>query len=642
MTHIDSIPPSSPSLPGVGELHTAKVPEDRGGKGRVSGSQLSSTVEGMPTPLFNRSVAEELLEKRWAMPTYTERLQSLIRSRVQGAGVVQPIRLERTLENGTVEMREDDFANLIGELGRDVGANIYDQLKTFRNIFGAPFAIHEAWVKGGEAQKKAGKISGLFDEYRQLAQSIHRTVALANMLMELGELRDAATDTYKAGDVKKALEDLLKDEKKVSSQLRVDGKAAMKALQEIAKQDSESSVAGAAVEGLIETLIKDFQAIRGTQKKALCEAFIDIKLVEAGIALPGSQGERADIESQYPSVFEKEVHKHLASRALNTHTARHFAGKLAWAGALLLIESVKLVSVFFKILSVFRIPGTFATAKALGALCDVLRAGLYGESFTIDAQKAYKSYGIAKETGEYLSELEKVGKMPKASVSSIVQDLGIQKFELKALAKGIKRQQDLISGALATVSTGIMLGGVVISIGFIVLKVLAFAGLIAGGVVAFASPIGGVFFVAGLTVSLGYGIYSMARWVHNKYNESSWNACLREVNEKGKPNDKAEVAKRSALYQKLYAKAETLNLSGADAHEYVHRRALSRVLQHDKVLLVDTLYERLRDSDDTEVRSLLSRLKVMDPAMMQNVARADEAQKELVIDHLNKALGFAI
>lgn len=231
--------------------------------------------------------------------------------------------------------------------------------------------------------------------------------------------------------------------------------------------------------------------------------------------------------------------------------------------------------------------------------------------------------------------------MAKANVTAKGGGLGPKNFELQALAKGIKRQQDLIGGALATVSTGIMLGGVAISIGFIVLKVLTFAGLIGGGLVAFASPIGGIIFVAGLTVALGYGLYSTARWVHNKYNECRWDACLREVTEKGEPNDTAEVSERSALYQKLYAKAETLNLSGADAHEYVHRRALSRVLQHDKVLLVDTLYERLRDGNDKEVRELLGRLNVMDKEMMEDVARADETQKGLVVDHLYKALGFA-
>ncbi len=586
-------------------------------------------------PLFKRAIAsEKILKKKWEEPSYWKRFNLLIKTNSRKKNSFEGGRLIPNSEAKNL-IRRDTFYDLGKDLMNDLGSFSYDWIKTFRNILGAPIALYESLKKDRAARKSISKLSGIHKQYYQLQQTIQLSLNIDQFMLSINEKNDELT----ASSLKKLL---LALNKKIPEHKQVLSAKSIEALQQLnkfAKAKPDSKIELAALEKILEQLIGAQKELIHTQTEALFFEFLKIK---NNLLNKETNSETIEkLKTQYKPIFEEELNQFIDKYTIKINETKNISEKIKFFSAILISTCLKASSIFFKILGLLGIPFALGIGRTIQSFCTILEAGISGKSLHIDSQKMLSSYQLKAKTSEFLQRYIKndlIEKKPPTDEGATWEQLNY--LETKAILKSIKKQQSLVEKSLKFIYSSLSLSAAFTTIALMTLKIALLLGISVGVIVSMANPITLGLIGASLATAVIYSFYSCTRWLNNTHLQYKWEASLQECLTLSYPNNEKELKQRSTLYKHLYSKALEKDLSPQKAHFYVYKKCLSKALQYDKTLLVESICERFLDETDKDIESILLQLNLMDEPLIRHLRHLKKDQKIHIIEQLNYALGF--
>ena len=171
--------------------------------------------------------------------------------------------------------------------------------------------------------------------------------------------------------------------------------------------------------------------------------------------------------------------------------------------------------------------------------------------------------------------------------------------------KAIQKQQKSFERFVNLAHKGLGIISTILAATTVTIAVLAATGVVSGMALAVLSPVGWGLGIIGLGVTLTYGSFYLARYFHNYYKQGLWETCLENA-QKGPITSDADLTSRGKVYEALYKSAQEKIQSGGMKIEntpeainaYIQKRALSRLLQLDSSLLLESIYESIAKEEN--------------------------------------------
>lgn len=314
---------------------------------------------------------------------------------------------------------------------------------------------------------------------------------------------------------------------------------------------------------------------------------------------------------------------------LTEKVQKNVLARLGWSLIMLTAETLAMIAKLVKLLALIRIPFAYALGESIQGFAHLLRAGLQIQSQASGVFAVSRAFGNAAKANEVLKN--------NSAIRARESSTNLEDIEKKAVLKAIKKQQQSFERFVNLADKGFNIASTLLAATTVTIAVLAATGVASGMALVVLSPVGWGVGIIGLTVTLTYGSFCIGRYFHNFYKKSLWEACL-ESAQKGPVRDDEDLASRGKVYEMLYKQAQEKIESGEmqmantpDAiNAYIEKRGLSRLLQMDSSLLLETIYESVsKDPKEDDLGQYLSSdIKILSQDLVNAIRLAKSSPKK--------------